>query len=61
MNKHKSRPYIRGYNWAAGAILRREISIEEVEALTMSDGIDPTDFDSGARDAVRILGQIGIV
>ena len=45
--------YADGYLWAKQAYESQELSLEEIEALADANGVDPTDFDAGARAYLR--------
>lgn len=47
-----------GLDWAIDA-LRKGTPVAEIEALTDASGIDPTDFDRGAREALRQYKEEG--
>lgn len=49
----KTTAYNDGFLWAKQAHETQELSLEEIEALADANGIDPTDFDAGARAYLR--------
>lgn len=52
-----SKQYETGYNWAVRS-LNEGMSEDDVAAMCDSQGIDPTEFDRGARDALRHVGNM---
>lgn len=64
----KKHAYNRGFDWAAGSLLRNELSPEAVDAYCYANGGFSTfdneiiaQFDRGASDALRILLNAKVV
>lgn len=57
--KQKAEQERKGYDWAAGALLRGEETPMSIDAYT--NGNDRTAFDFGADEACRKLISLGVV
>ena len=53
--RNRAKHYREGYDYAMGALLRGESSIEKLEA--QASGLDRNAFDEGMTDAIRAFAQ----
>ena len=57
--RKKEEQRINGYDWAAGALLRKEETPQSIDAYVY--GNDRTAFDFGAKEACDRLIKLGII
>lgn len=51
--ERRKRSFYKGYEWAAGILLKKGYEDGEVEIRSMTCGFDRNEFDEGAGEAVR--------